>query len=224
MGNVGALVTLVAAVHYFYMREFWVQIHASPIVYRYIDWTITVPLQMVEFYLILSAVNPDITAGMFWRLLLGTIAMLCFGYMGESKMINPDVGFFLGMCGWGFILQEIFVGEAGTVAKDIDKVSIHTQNSFNVMRFIATAGWCIYPLGYLFGYLLGKVNDDVLNLIYNLADLVNNCLLPRHLAVRQERHRREGGGPGWVQTKVRRYRYTQTIALQLLCFSEAQHA
>merc|ERR1711963_1164078 len=123
-------------------------LHASPIVYRYIDWTITVPLQMVEFYLILSAVNPDITPGMFWRLLLGTIAMLCFGYMGESKMINAQVGFFLGMCGWGFILQEIFVGEAGTVAKDIDKVSIHTQNSFNVMRFIVTAGWCIYPLGY----------------------------------------------------------------------------
>ena len=32
--NVGALVTLVAAVHYFYMREFWVQIHALLIVYR----------------------------------------------------------------------------------------------------------------------------------------------------------------------------------------------
>merc|ERR1712151_1475034 len=62
--NVGALVTLVAGVHYFYMREYWVQIHASPIVYRYIDWSITVPLQMVEFYLILSAVKPDISAGM----------------------------------------------------------------------------------------------------------------------------------------------------------------
>jgi len=171
--NVGALVTLVAAVHYFYMREFWVQIHGSPIVYRYIDWTITVPLQMVEFYLILGAVKPDISPGMFWRLLLGTVAMLVFGYMGESKMMNPQLGFLLGMAGWGFILQEIFVGEAGAIAKDVDKVSIHTQNSFNVMRFIVTAGWCIYPLGYLFGYLLGKVNDDVLNLIYNLADLVN---------------------------------------------------
>merc|ERR1739836_176824 len=70
--NVGALVTLVAAVHYFYMREFWVQLGTSPIVYRYIDWSITVPLQMVEFYLILSAVQPNIGAGMFWRLLVGT--------------------------------------------------------------------------------------------------------------------------------------------------------
>merc|ERR1712019_223634 len=48
--NVGALVTLVAAVHYFYMREFWVQIGTSPIVYRYIDWSITVPPQMIAFY------------------------------------------------------------------------------------------------------------------------------------------------------------------------------
>jgi hypothetical protein len=36
--NLGALVTLIAAVHYFYMREYWVKIHMSPIVYRYIDW------------------------------------------------------------------------------------------------------------------------------------------------------------------------------------------
>ena len=41
--NVGALVTLVAGVHYFYMREFWIQIHSSPILYRYIDSSITVP-------------------------------------------------------------------------------------------------------------------------------------------------------------------------------------
>nr|QBQ84344.1 rhodopsin [Karlodinium veneficum] len=58
--NVGALVTLVAGVHYFYMREFWVQIHGLPILYRYIDWSITVPLQMIEFFLILLAVQPNI--------------------------------------------------------------------------------------------------------------------------------------------------------------------
>merc|ERR1711912_193341 len=94
--NVGALVTLVAAVHYFYMREFWVQIGTSPIVYRYIDWTITVPLQMVEFYLILSAVQPNIGSGMFWRLLIGTVAMLVFGYLGEADKINAWTGFALG--------------------------------------------------------------------------------------------------------------------------------
>merc|ERR1712159_793606 len=91
--NVGALVTLIAAVHYFYMREFWVKLGTSPIVYRYIDWSLTVPLQMIEFFLILQAVKPNIGSGMFFRLLIGTVVMLLFGYMGEALIINPWVGF-----------------------------------------------------------------------------------------------------------------------------------
>merc|ERR1712118_316654 len=68
--HVGGLVTLVAAVHYMYMREYWVQVHSSPIVYRYADWSITVPLQMIEFNLILKAAGKATSPGMFWRLLL----------------------------------------------------------------------------------------------------------------------------------------------------------
>merc|ERR1719456_2220102 len=140
--NVGALVTLVAAVHYFYMREFWIQIHGSPILYRYIDWSITVPLQMIEFNLILKAVQPDISSGMFWRLLLGTVLMLTFGYLGENRYINPVLGFILGLSGWGYILNEIFNGEAGQAAQSGNKVNTYVQSSFQTMRFIVTAGWC----------------------------------------------------------------------------------
>jgi bacteriorhodopsin len=171
--NVGALVTLVAAVHYFYMREFWVQLHSSPILYRYIDWTITVPLQMIEFYLILAAVKPDIGKGMFLRLLLGTVAMLMFGYAGEAQFINAWLGFALGMAGWAFILFEIFMGEAGQVCGNDPKVNKYVREAFSIMRFIVSFGWSIYPLGYFFGYLTGAVDDSILNLVYNLADFVN---------------------------------------------------
>jgi len=183
--NVGALVTLVAAVHYFYMREFWVQLGASPIVYRYIDWSITVPLQMVEFYLILSAVQPNLGEGMFWRLLVGTVVMLAAGYMGEAGLANAQAGFVVGMAGWGYILFEIFSGEAGSVAASGDKVGVHVKEAFATMRFIVTVGWSIYPLGYFFGYLQGQVSDEALNLIYNLADMVNKiafCLAIWHSA------------------------------------------
>merc|ERR1719432_41104 len=145
----------------------------SPILYRYIDWSITVPLQMIEFYLILSAVQKNISAAMFWRLLVGTVVMLAAGYMGEAGFVNAWAGFIVGMAGWGFILYEIFLGEAGSVAATGDKVSEHVKTSFSTMRFIVTAGWSIYPLGYFFGYLMGSVNDDSLNLVYNLADFVN---------------------------------------------------
>jgi bacteriorhodopsin len=179
--NVGALVTLVAAVHYFYMREFWVLIHTSPILYRYIDWTITVPLQMIEFYLILSAATATktekISVYSFWKLLIGTVVMLVFGYTGEAHLCPGGawVGFLGGMSGWGFILYEIFFGEAGKVAGDLDKdgAKEHVKSSFKTMQLIVTLGWCIYPAGYFFGYLMGGVNDCSLNLIYNLADFVN---------------------------------------------------
>jgi len=171
--NVGALVTLVAGVHYFYMREYWVQIHASPIVYRYIDWSITVPLQMVEFFLILSAVQPNLGGGMFWRLLIGTIVMLAAGYLGEAQKIDPSAGFFVGMAGWAYILYEIFAGEAGSIAANDKRVGEHVRESFATMRLIVSVGWSIYPIGYFFGYMQGQVSDESLNLWYNLADFVN---------------------------------------------------
>ena len=78
---VAGLVTGIAFIHYMYMREVWVATGDSPTVYRYIDWLITVPLQMVEFYLILAAINKA-NSGMFWRLLIGSLVMLIGGYLG----------------------------------------------------------------------------------------------------------------------------------------------
>ncbi len=89
---IGGLVTLVAGVHYFYMREVWVITKSTPIVLRYIDWIITVPLQMIEFYFILAAVA-SIAFGIFWRLLLGSVVMMLAGYLGEMGAVDPWGGF-----------------------------------------------------------------------------------------------------------------------------------
>ena len=167
---VSGLVTLVAAVHYFYMRDVWVSTGASPTVFRYVDWLITVPLQMIEFYLILAACTA-VAMGVFWRLLVGTVIMLVGGYLGEAGFINATLGFVIGMAGWAYILYEIFAGEAGKVAADEAPESV--KSAFSMMRWIVTIGWAIYPLGYFFGYLAGGVDDNSLNLIYNVADVVN---------------------------------------------------
>merc|ERR1719421_238649 len=170
--NVGALVTLVAAVHYLYMREFWVLIHGSPIVYRYIDWSITVPLQMIEFNLIIKAAGGKIGAAGFWKLLIGTVAMLVFGYYGETNKDNMGLcmaGFALGMCGWAFILFEIFVGESAQACPQDD----HVKQAFGLMKMIVSVGWSIYPAGYFFGTISSVASAEALNVIYNIADFVN---------------------------------------------------
>ena len=51
---------------------------------------------MIEFYLILSAVQHDISSMMFYRLLIGTVLMLAFGYLGETSMLPAWGGFGLG--------------------------------------------------------------------------------------------------------------------------------
>ena len=167
---VGALVTLVAAVHYFYMRDVWASTGASPTVFRYVDWIVTVPLQMVEFYLILAACTA-VAGGVFWRLLVGTLVMVIGGYLGEAGYINATLGFVIGMAGWLFILYEIFAGEASKISAESAPASV--QTAFNTMRWIVTIGWAIYPIGYFMGYMMGSADANSLNLIYNVADVVN---------------------------------------------------
>ena len=168
--TVAGLVTGIAFIHYMYMRGVWVQTGDSPTVYRYIDWLITVPLQMIEFYLILAAVR-KVPTSIFWKLLIGSIVMLVGGYMGETGMIEPFVGWIIGMAGWIYILFEIFSGEAGKAAGRGGNKALST--AFSAMRVIVTIGWAIYPLGYIFGILMGTADPNMLNIIYNLADFIN---------------------------------------------------
>jgi len=171
--TVAALVCFVAFWHYMYMRDVWVATGESPTVYRYIDWLITVPMQIVEFYLILAACTA-VSLGVFWKLLAGSLVMLLGGYFGETGVLSPMVGFVVGMAGWIFIIYYIFVGEAAQI-----KDSAGNENlvlAFDGIKWIVTIGWAIYPIGYFMGYLGGGVDADGLNTLYNLADLVNKFL------------------------------------------------
>jgi bacteriorhodopsin len=153
-----------------YMREVWIGTGESPTVYRYIDWLITVPLLMLEFYFVLAAVK-KVPTSVFWKLLIGSLVMLIGGYLGEAGYMQPFVGFVIGMAGWIYILFEIFSGEAGQLAAKGGNKSLST--AFSAMRIIVTVGWAVYPLGYVFGYLTGGVDVNALNVIYNAADFLN---------------------------------------------------
>ena len=168
--TVAGLVTGIAFIHYMYLRSVWVEIGDAPTVYRYIDWFITIPLQLVEFYLILSAVK-KVNGNIFWRILIGALVMLIGGYLGQAGFIDPTLGFIIWIAGWIYILYEIFSGEAGKVAAKSGNKALVT--AFGSLRMIVTIGWAIYPLGYIFGYLTAGIDANSLNAIYNLADFIN---------------------------------------------------
>ena len=56
-------------------------------------------------------------------------------------------------------------------------MSEHVKTSFATMCLNVSIGWCIYPLGYFLGYLMGGVNADSPNLVYNLADVINKITM-----------------------------------------------
>ena len=123
------------------MRGVWITTGDSPTVYRYIDWLITVPLQIVEFYLILAAVT-SVSAGLFWKLLVGSLVMLIGGYMGEAGYMAKMPAFVIGMVGWAYIIYLIFAGEAANVNASSGNAA--SQMAFKSIRMIVLVGWAIY--------------------------------------------------------------------------------
>jgi bacteriorhodopsin len=75
------------------------------------------------------------------------------------------------MAGWLWILYEIFLGEASKISAG--SANAASQSAFKTLRLIVSVGWSIYPIGYVLGYMTGGVDDNALNVVYNLADLVN---------------------------------------------------
>ena len=165
--TVAALVTGIAWYHYTYMRQHWVDNGSSPIVYRYIDWLLTVPLQIAEFYLILAAVGAA-TAVLFWRLFGASLVMLIAGFLGEADKAPEMPMLIIGCLAWFYIIYEIWAGDA---KKGADTTSEGTQFAFKAMALILTVGWAIYPIGYYLGMDDGGANN--LNILYNIADVVN---------------------------------------------------
>ena len=168
--TVASIITGITFIHYLYMRNIWTTTGDVPTIYRYIDWLITMPLLAIEFYLVLSAVR-KVSSTIFWKLLIGTLLMVCGGYAGEAGYILPFLGFVIWMVAWMYILYEIFSGEAGKLIIRSTNRSLVT--AYETMRMIITIGWAIYPLGYVFGYLTGGVDSNTINVIYNFADFVN---------------------------------------------------
>ena len=169
------------------MRGVWIDTGTSPTVFRYIDWLLTVPLQMVEFYLILAACT-NVAGSLFKKLLVGSLVMLGAGFAGEAGLAPAMPAFIVGMAGWLYMIYELYMGE-GKAA--VSTASPAVNSAYNAMMMIIVFGWSIYPLGYVAGYLMGAVDASTLNLIYNLADFINKILFGLiiwHVAVKESSH------------------------------------
>lgn len=171
---ISGLITLIAAVHYFYMRDIWLETHTSPTQFRYIDWTLTVPLMCVEFYLILKAFGAKI--GLLWKMIAYSMIMLVAGYLGETAFrSNSVIWGIISTIGYAGILYEVWLGSARKLANNSNDPNL--QKAFSALSWFVLVGWAIYPIGYMAietdGWLRGVISVSNMDLIYNIGDAVN---------------------------------------------------
>ncbi len=179
---VSGLITFIAAVHYFYMRDYWDQVGESPTFFRYVDWVLTVPLMCVEFFLILRVAGAKV--GLMWKLIFWSVVMLVTGYFGEAVAIgNPTMQWVWGLISgiaYFIIVYIVWFGEGKKLAETAGGAVLKAHK---VLCWFVLVGWAIYPLGYILGTEGGLFGLQLvsnieaaqmsMNVVYNIGDAVN---------------------------------------------------
>ncbi len=177
---VSGLITMIAAVHYYYMRDYYAMTGENPTALRYIDWTLTVPLMCVEFYLLTKAAGAKLS--LLWKLIFASVLMLVAGYIGEA--FNPEGGSTSHSVTWGvistigyiYILYTAWFGEVAQLSKASGNPTV--QRGVRTLAWFVLVGWAIYPIGYMCmegGWLNIAFGWDPssVDLFYNIADAIN---------------------------------------------------
>ncbi|MDA7557875.1 bacteriorhodopsin-like [Flavobacteriaceae bacterium] len=185
---VSGLITFIAAVHYFYMRDYWAATGDSPTFFRYVDWILTVPLMCVEFYLILKVAGAK--QSLMWKMIGLSVVMLVTGYFGEA-VYEGQAALWGAISGAAYflIVYEIWFGSAKKLAEAAggDVLSAH-----KILCWFVLVGWAIYPLGYMMGtegWYNSFIPEGSIDVAYNIADAINKIgfgLVIYSLAVKKQ--------------------------------------
>ena len=198
---VSALITGIAAVHYLYMRDYWGVHQESPTFFRYVDWTLTVPLMCVEFYLLTKPAGAS--RGLMWKLIIASVWMLVAGYIGEA--FNPALTSGVASDGtahsvmWGvistlgylYVLHAAWFGEVAQLAEKSDSAVV--KKGVRTLAWFVLVGWAIYPIGYMCmpgGWLSSVMDPSMIDVWYNLADAINKIgfgLVVYHIATSESK-------------------------------------
>ena len=175
---VSGLITFIAAVHYWYMRDYWASGNGSPTFFRYVDWILTVPLMCVEFYLILKAAGA--TKSLMWKLILLSTVMLVAGYIGqagnEEGSNTAQIWGTVSGLAYFWVAYTVWLGDAKALAV---KAGGKVLEAHNALCWFVLVGWAIYPIGYMvgtYGWYNVILNDTFplnMEVIYNVGDAIN---------------------------------------------------
>jgi bacteriorhodopsin len=173
---VSGLITFIAAVHYYYMRDYNLETGESPVFFRYVDWILTVPLMCVEFYLITKKVGGKI--GLLWQLIVASVIMLVTGYIGEAIYGKETQSWIWGLISGIAYFYIVYLVWFGDVAKLANNAGPSVAKAVRTLGWFVLVGWAIYPVGYIAGTEGGLFGMKIwqglsMDIVYNIGDAIN---------------------------------------------------
>jgi bacteriorhodopsin len=169
---VSGLITFIAAVHYWYMRDYWAANMESPTFFRYVDWVLTVPLMCVEFFLILRVAGAK--KSLMWNLIFLSVVMLVTGYFGEA--VYRDQAWLWGLISGIAYFAIVYIIWFGSAKKLAENAGGAVLSAHKTLCWFVLVGWAIYPLGYMAGtpgWYEGWFSGLNMDVIYNIGDAIN---------------------------------------------------
>ena len=165
-----SMAALVGALAAFEGRAAWGAVQQVPVVYHYVGWAISMPLQVLALFFFATCCG-KVGTGLFWRLVIVSVLMVFVRYLGEAQLMHATLAFLIGLVFWLYILGELFFGQMEeTVQQSQDSQLIR---GYFCLRLIVTIGWAVYPLGNFISSFGGYVDGGALSVTYNLADFIN---------------------------------------------------
>ncbi len=188
-----SLVVLIAGYHYFRIFNNWEAAYSlvptangtyAPTgipfnhAYRYVDWSLTVPLLMVELVLVLALARNE-TKSLMFKLVIAAFLMIVLGYPGEADKTSTSMFSNRGL--WGFLstipfayILIVLLGEIRTaMSKSSPQVAVLLRNAALLTLFT----WGFYPIAFMAPFYggTGANAEVILQVGYSLADIAAKC-------------------------------------------------
>jgi len=220
--SITALVTFIAAYHYFRIFNSWVDSYTYEGVqvpydggvyvqnpkltgkpfndaYRYMDWLLTVPLLLIEIIFVMK-LSPAETFNKALQLGVAAALMIIIGYPGElvldAEHISTRWGFLIGgMIPFLYIVYTLVVNLAAATENEEDD-DIRTMIYY--AQYWTVVSWCTYPIVYMlpmFG-LQGAGVVVGIQMGYCISDIISKCgvgLMICNITVRKSQAAKKGG-------------------------------
>merc|ERR1711884_991395 len=187
---ISGLVTFIAAYHYIRIFNSWVDAYNYSVfkdpsltgvpfndAYRYMDWLLTVPLLLIEILLVMK-LDAETHSSKAKTLGVGSALMIISGYYGELTVtgdLTPRwVCWFLSMCFFLYICNELLVGLSVATESEVDPV---IKGKIQVAQVMTVISWCTYPIVYLFPMLGIAASNAVVGIQigYCVSDIISKC-------------------------------------------------